>query len=294
MKICAKCKLEKSLECFSNDKNRRDGKCHYCKECAKKLHKEYYEKNRDVLMEKCRNYYEENKEKLNGINKKYRDDNKDSIKNQRKNYREENKDIIRLRKIKYYNENIDKIKIKQKNYAYKYKESGARKQHNPASFDIHAHQISFAEKTRNNEGSLEVCCTYCGRWMQPTRCQVKNRIKSLDGRGTGENRFYCSNGCKKSCPIFKQKVHYKGRKVNGSTREVQPELRQMAMLRDDHTCQKCGKGGDCVPLHCHHIKAVADDPIESADLDNVITLCKHCHKDVHKIDGCGMGEVGKC
>jgi hypothetical protein len=28
------------------------------------------------------------------------------------------------------------------------------------------------------------------------------------------------------------------------------------------------------------------NPIESADIDNCITLCKYCHEEVHQIPGC--------
>ncbi|HYT41355.1 MAG TPA: endonuclease VII domain-containing protein [Methylomirabilota bacterium] len=37
MKFCYKCKIEKSLEEFSNNVNERDGKCFYCKLCSNKL-----------------------------------------------------------------------------------------------------------------------------------------------------------------------------------------------------------------------------------------------------------------
>lgn len=30
------------------------------------------------------------------------------------------------------------------------------------------------------------------------------------------------------------------------------------------------------------------NPIESADVDNCITLCVDCHQKVHQQDGCGM------
>jgi len=35
------------------------------------------------------------------------------------------------------------------------------------------------------------------------------------------------------------------------------------------------------------------NPIESADLDMVITLCKGCHKEVHKLPGCKYNDL-KC
>jgi hypothetical protein len=274
MKICVKCKKEKPLEDFYNDKTRNDGKNPYCIVCRKNetvsMKKEisdkkkvYYKLKKNQIRDNKKIYYEENKEKILAAKRIFNDKNKE--------YR-----------LKYFEDNKDKIKTTLK-----------RCNSSPVDYKF-SEQLSFAEETRSNEGLLEVLCAYCGRWILPTRNQVRSRIKSINGKSKGENRFYCSASCKQACPIYKTRIYYKGQKVNGSSREIQPELRQMAMLRDDYTCQKCGKGGDCVPLHCHHIKAVADDPIESADLDNVITLCKDCHKAVHKIEGCGKHEVGKC
>ena len=137
---------------------------------------------------------------------------------------------------------------------------------------------------------MQVKCTYCGKWYVPTTDSVQKRIKALDGRGTGENRFYCSSNCKAACSIYRQVKYPKGFKPSTS-REVQPELRQLVFERDSYTCQKCNKSD--VEIHCHHIDPVSQNPIESADMDNCITLCKSCHKEVHKQSGCSLQEL-KC
>jgi len=59
------------------------------------------------------------------------------------------------------------------------------------------------------------------------------------------------------------------------------------------SCAKRGKTIDEVQIHCHHITGVKQNPIESADIDNCITLCKNCHKEVHQQDGCKYYEL-KC
>lgn len=38
---------------------------------------------------------------------------------------------------------------------------------------------------------------------------------------------------------------------------------------------------DC-GLHCHHFEGIEINPIESADIDQCITLCKKCHIWDHK------------
>lgn len=167
-------------------------------------------------------------------------------------------------------------------------------------FDTFSYQIDFAEKTKstylNGFKLLQVKCAYCGKWYIPTITRVRNRIDALDmdnnDRTCGEARFYCSDRCKEACPIFRQHKYPKGFKLSTS-REVQPELRQMVLKRDDYTCQICGKTVDEVQIHCHHITGIKQNPIESADVDNCIALCKGCHKKVHQQDGCKYYEL-KC
>jgi len=36
---------------------------------------------------------------------------------------------------------------------------------------------------------------------------------------------------------------------------------------------------------------VVNNPLESADLDNCVTLCKNCHKEVHGKEGCKYNEL---
>lgn len=56
--------------------------------------------------------------------------------------------------------------------------------------------------------------------------------------------------------------------------------RQSVFLRDNFTCQNCGeRGGN---LEAHHIKAWAYYPSERYNIDNGLTLCKNCHKKIHK------------
>lgn len=139
-----------------------------------------------------------------------------------------------------------------------------------------------------SDGILKVKCAYCGKWFIPTVGSVRARIKSLIGIGNGEGRFYCSDKCKQACPIFNQKKFPKGFKP-ATSREVQPELRQLVLARDNWICKKCGATD--TELHCHHITGVVKNPIESADLDNCITLCKSCHKEVHRQKDCKYNEL---
>lgn len=161
------------------------------------------------------------------------------------------------------------------------------------SFDFYADKLILFEEVRrdpNNEMYLQVRCNYCNSWINPTSGEVQRRISYAHGTysGYGEPRFYCKDTkCKQNCSIFGQQLYPKGYKIN-SSREVQPELRKMCFERDNWICQKCGSK---VNLHCHHTDPVINNPLESADLDNVITLCKDCHKEVHSKVGCRYSDL---
>lgn len=56
MKKCSKCKEKKTLESFGNLKRGKDGKCSYCKDCAKKDYDRYVEANREKINKRSREY----------------------------------------------------------------------------------------------------------------------------------------------------------------------------------------------------------------------------------------------
>lgn len=45
MKKCTRCKIEKELDCFRNDKSKTDGKFHTCKQCMNKYYYDNYKIN---------------------------------------------------------------------------------------------------------------------------------------------------------------------------------------------------------------------------------------------------------
>jgi hypothetical protein len=59
------------------------------------------------------------------------------------------------------------------------------------------------------------------------------------------------------------------------------EWRTEVFKRDDWTCQKCLKRGRQY-IEAHHIKKVSEFPDLIFDLENGLTLCVKCHKNLHK------------
>lgn len=56
--------------------------------------------------------------------------------------------------------------------------------------------------------------------------------------------------------------------------------RAAVFKRDNYTCQICGKRG--VKLNAHHKKRWSEHPELRYSVENGMTLCERCHKDVHR------------
>ena len=203
-----------------------------------------------------------------------------------KRYREKNKDRIKAYSRWYCKKNKGKRREEWREYS--------RKAHIAvASFKIYASQLTIEESPLEGpEDQLLVKCAYCGKYFPATVREVNGRIQSLKYAGGGESRLYCSKGCKNACPIYNMRVYPKGYK-QATSREVDPIVRKMCLERDNYTCQRCGKTIEEVELHCHHIEGAIQQPMISNDVDNTITLCKKCHKWVHKQKGCTYNDL-KC
>lgn len=60
MKYCPKCKENKSITCFHKNKNRNDGLSGWCKCCLKSCLSDYYIKNKERILRRCKKYYIKN------------------------------------------------------------------------------------------------------------------------------------------------------------------------------------------------------------------------------------------
>jgi len=121
MKVCKKCKIEKKIEEFSNNKNEKDGKSSYCKECEKKRKQQYRDKNRDRLNESARKWRKDNPEKYKKTIERYLEKNPNmSSKERTKKYREniEWREKFKKSRKEHYKKNIEKEREKRKNYYY--------------------------------------------------------------------------------------------------------------------------------------------------------------------------------
>lgn len=212
------------------------------------------------------------------------------------------KDCENKRYKDYYNKNKDKIlrrsRKNNKDYYKRYKKeiNERHKLYNNsgAKYEVYFNKLTIDEMPRISEDgiSLEVKCRYCGKYFIPNNRSIINRIVAISDINHGEGSLYCSDGCKEACPIYNQEIHIKGYS-QATSREVNPLIRQMCFERDNWGCQKCGATNKESQLHCHHVKGYTQNKILGNDIDNVITLCKECHKDVHSARGCKYSDL-KC
>jgi 5-methylcytosine-specific restriction endonuclease McrA len=99
----------------------------------------------------------------------------------------------------------------------------------------------------------------------------------------GKNAFW-NKDIKKNLPKGVNHWNWKGG-VTSIQEKLRKSLeyknwRRLVFTRDNFTCQYCGQiGGE---LNAHHIKPWKDYPELRYEIDNGITLCKFCHKELHK------------
>ncbi len=280
---------EYQKEYCERNKNKKKEYYEENKEKMREHKKQYYEENREKIKEIRRIYYEEHKEKVKERSKEWYKNNKEKRKENKKEHYEKNKEETKEKMKEYYEKNRAKMKEKVKRY-YK-KNKGKVSERNKeylksfASFYTYKDRLTVDEDPiEDDNGNLLVLCTYCGKRFIPINRTVRDRIAALSTTG-GENRLYCSEGCKLACPVFHKKVWSKGFKL-ASSREVDPLFRKMVLKLDNWTCQRCGKTTEEAPLHAHHIQGATQQPMLSNDVSNGITYCKPCHKWVHSKKGC--------
>jgi len=260
------------------------------KDKKREYDKKYYVQNKDKIKEQCKKYREQNKEKINEYNKEYYENNKEK----RKEYCEQNKDKIKEQKKEYMKEyceqNKDKIKEYHEQNKDKIKEYWREWSKSSATYNTFAHQISYVDKIRRdleNKKLLQIKCTYCKEWFNPTNLAISNRIRALEGKGTGEQKLYCSDECKKLCSTYHQRKYPKGQKPYVS-RDTQAQWADMVKERDGYKCVKCGSTEGLI---AHHKEGIRWNPLESADIDIGVTLCEECNKKAHSIEGCSTYDM---
>jgi hypothetical protein len=128
MKLCTKCKIEKSLDLFGKHTSSKDGLYYICKECNnlntknwlkknKDYSKKYYLKNNQKIIERSKKWNFENKEKI----KDYLIDNKNRIKLTANEYQKNRKLNDKIFRLRGNISSLISISIKKQGYSKKSK-----------------------------------------------------------------------------------------------------------------------------------------------------------------------------
>lgn len=108
MKKCSRCKIEKDLKSFGNNKKSKDRLWCYCKSCVSELGKKERQENPEKFREICKKTYEKHKERKKAEQREYYWKNHNEVK-ERANKRSQTPEFREQRR-KYYAENKEWIK----------------------------------------------------------------------------------------------------------------------------------------------------------------------------------------
>ena len=162
-------------------------------------------------------------------------------------------------------------------------------------FDTYSNKLSFVEDVRcteiENIAVLEVRCKKCKKWFIPTRISVRHRLVALDNSSNmRENNFYCSDICKKGCPIFryvKRSRHKKYIEYFFTDYELKTWSKEV-LKRAGYKCEICNKPAE----HAHHIQPKKLEPFLAIDPENGLAVCSNCHiKYGHSNNSCGFNKL---
>jgi len=128
-----------------------------------------------------------------------------------------------------------------------------------------------------------------GGWFTPKRNQFYERIWAIErSNGYGENNYYCSEECKRECPLFNlRKDPFQIKKDYLYTYKEYQTWRITVLERENYLCEYCDEPATDV----HHSRPQKLEPGFVLDPDFGVTCCeKHHYKYGHK-DECSTGNL---
>jgi hypothetical protein len=137
---------------------------------------------------------------------------------------------------------------------------------------------------------LTVKCFRCGSHFAPDRQSVNRRSLAVKGKRHGESNFYCSDSCRKSCPIYgfatgpRRHDPRSNRFNSGSAAKARScqtnHLKQIQC--DDVGYNYCERCGDIIDVELHHTQAVSKAGKDAISSAGHLLLCAGCHLLLHE------------
>jgi len=150
----------------------------------------------------------------------------------------------------------------------------------------------------NRPGEIQVHCQYnkCknskqgGGWFTPTYVQLYERIRQLEKDYGNEGCYlYCSEECKKHCPLYFLKTDPYEKNEKPYTEYEYQVFRTFVLERDNYTCQYC----DELATEVHHERPQKLEPFFALDPDYAWSCCEQCHYEKGHKDECSTGNLAK-
>lgn len=252
-KYCSRCKEEKELSNFGQDKRSSDGLRGACSKCRKDESKKDYLKNKKKRKERHHRYYNENKGHLLNYSKGWYEENK---------------------------KGVNKNRTKRRYSPAPFNTYGPQ-------LTVEESPIE------DEDGLLMCLCNKCKKYFYPNLTSVIQRITSLKGQQPGESRLYCSNNCKQGCSLYHAKSKsplYLGNKPSQTELDIwrkqvlQNQLDEFGI----NFCEICNSKKD---LRSHHIEPQKLMPEYALDPINGMILCKICHSKYGHSEECSTGAL---
>lgn len=116
------------------------------------------------------------------------------------------------------------------------------------------------------------------------KCKQQRIVIICEVCGKEFSTYKCRTGIRKTCSIkcnsiLRSKECSEVSRIERK-RGKSKEWTKAVYLKDNYTCQKCGKRGGV--LNAHHIIPFSVDKTLRYEISNGITLCVDCHKKEHK------------
>jgi len=187
-KICTKCNLEQARNNFNKKKTGKYGLASWCKTCNQKYkkqynednaakYKQYYEDNKENILNKSKEYYKKNKEFVLNKNKKYALNNLEKIKEKNKEYYKNNKEKIQQYKLKYNKDNEQELKDFHKEYYEKNKEK--IKKRNKEYYEKNKEKIILKRKIYREINKTTLNIKRRKYWKERVKNDLNFKIRNL-------------------------------------------------------------------------------------------------------------------
>ena len=112
-------------------------------------------------------------------------------------------------------------------------------------------------------------------WFAPTKAQLFERINTIENpMGFGESNFYCSQHCKDTCILYRNRSDpYKENNKPYTSGELDV-FNKHILKRDNEICYYCNKHHATI---VHHRRPQKLEPFFALDPDYAISVCAKCH-----------------